>query len=358
MKSAAHGALSLPAGETLEILVFLTKHPIFGERAQLTLAGWDEASLLEAVRDPQTPATVLDYLSTPTHIRPSLAAALLDNAAVSNERLMELAQTVSRQLLGQILASPRVRSCAEVLRILLVRPDLKEDERAQLESDLQDLGALVSDAPGQEILEPELSQYLRAHAVEIEAEEGKPFRLIDWTVAEQAEITAVLPAAAHAAVNPGIVAARAMGLAAKSDPERLSPVQKIARMSVGERVNLAYRGNRDERGILIRDGARLVSAAVLDSPKITESEVESFAGMRNVGENVPRTIATKRKWMRSYALKRVLTANPRCPVEVALPLVKELLLADLKRLMGNKNVSDTVRNFALKTFKDKQQREH
>jgi hypothetical protein len=357
MKSAAHGALSLPAAETLEILVFLTGHSIFGERAQLTLAGWSEASLLEAARDAQTPPTVLDYLSAPAHIRPSLAPALLENPSVPDARLMELAQSVSREGLSHVLASSRVRANAEILRSLLVRPDLKDEERRQLESELQNMGALITDAPGQQVLEPELSQYLEAHAGEIAAEEGKPFRLIDWTVEEQAEISAVVPEAAHAAANPGMVAARAMGLAAKSDPERISPVQKIAKMSVGERVNLAYRGNRDERSILIRDGARLVSAAVLESPKITESEVESFAGMRNVGENVPRTIATKRKWMRSYALKRILTANPRCPTDVVLPMIKELLLADLKRLMGNKNVSDTVRNFAMKTFKEKQQRD-
>lgn len=358
MKSAAYGALSLPPSETLEILVFLTKHPIFGERAQLTLAAWDEPSLLEAVRDSQTPPAVLDYLSVPARLRPGLVPALLENVAVPHERLLELAQMGSRQILPQLLASPRVRSDAEVLRILLVRSDLGEQERVQLESDLQALGGLVTDAPGQEILEPELSQYLQTHAAEIESEEGKPFHLIDWTIEEQTEISAVVAAPAHAALNPGLVAVRAMGMAAKSDQERCSPVQKIARMNVGERVNLAYRGNRDERSILIRDGARLVSAAVLESPKMTESEVEAFAGMRNVGEHVPRIISMKRKWMRNYALKRVLTANPRCPVDVALPLVKELLLSDLRKLLANKNVSDTVRNFALKVFKEKQEREH
>ena len=217
MKSAAYGALSLPAAETLEILVFLTKHPIFGERAQLTLAGWDEASLLEAARDPRTTAEVLDYLSAPARIRLSLAPALVENASVPDERLMELAQTVSREVLGQVLASPRVRSNAEILRMLLVRSDLGDEERIQLESNLQSLGALVTDAPGQEILEPELSQDLQAHAAEIESEENKPFHLIDWTVEEQTEIAAVVPAVAHAAANPGVVAARAMGLAAKSD---------------------------------------------------------------------------------------------------------------------------------------------
>jgi len=356
LKSAAHGALSLPAFETLEILVLLAEHPVVGERAQLTLAGWDEARLLEAASAPHAPPAVLDYLSRPAHIRPNLVSALLENVAVPEARLLELAQTASRPVLVQMAASPRVRACAEVLRVLLVRPEL-EAERGQLESALQNLGALVTDAPGQEILEPELSQYLRDHAAEIAAEEGKPFRLIDWSVEEQAEIAAVSTASAHAGVNPGALAARAMGLAAAEERERVSPVQKIARMNIGERVQLAYRGTRDERFILIRDGARLVSAAVLESPKITEAEVETFAGLKNVGEHVLRTISMKRKWMRNYSLKRLLTANPRCPADAALPLIKELLLSDLRKLMINKNVSDTVRNFALKVFKDKKDRQ-
>ena len=42
MRSAAKGALALPAGEMLEILVFLTGNPVFAEQAKMTLAGWDE----------------------------------------------------------------------------------------------------------------------------------------------------------------------------------------------------------------------------------------------------------------------------------------------------------------------------
>ena len=41
MRAAARGALSLPESETIEILVYLANHPLFGEQARLTLAGWD-----------------------------------------------------------------------------------------------------------------------------------------------------------------------------------------------------------------------------------------------------------------------------------------------------------------------------
>jgi hypothetical protein len=106
------------------------------------------------------------------------------------------------------------------------------------------------------------------------------------------------------------------------------------------------------------DGAKVVSNAVLQCPKITDSEVEMFASMKNVSDTVLRGIASKRKFMKNYAVKRLLSANPRCPIDVALPLVKELLVMDLKNLSINKNVGDTVRRFAWKMWKEKTTAQH
>jgi hypothetical protein len=75
-------------------------------------------------------------------------------------------------------------------------------------------------------------------------------------------------------------------------------------MSVGERVQLAMKGTKDERFILIRDGSRVVSLAVLESPKVTDTEVEGFAAMKNVQEIVLRGIAAKRKFMKKYGVIR------------------------------------------------------
>ena len=61
-------------------------------------------------------------------------------------------------------------------------------------------------------------------------------------------------------------------------------------MGVAERMKAAMKGTKSERAILIRDPNKLVSAAVLSSPKLTESEVENFAKLANVSEEVLRTI--------------------------------------------------------------------
>ncbi len=341
MRAAARGALSLPEAESLEILVYLTKHPLFAEQARMTIAAWDEASALAAAADPATAAEVLDYLSAPENLRPRLVPALLENLSVPEARLLQLARNASRELLDKMLVSGRVRALPAVVRTLLQHPGLTSAQIEELKAALVTRDETLPDGPGQDLLEPELSRYLQEHADEIAAEREKPFRLIDWTVEEQTEIVAATPAAAAS------LAARTLA------SERVSPVQKIARMTVGERVQLALKGSRDERFILIRDGAKVVSHAVLESPKLNDSEVELYASMKNVSETVLRTIAAKRKFIKVYAVKRILTANPRCPLDVALPLLKELLVNDLKNLTMNKNVGDSVRKMATKIMREK-----
>jgi hypothetical protein len=97
----------------------------------------------------------------------------------------------------------------------------------------------------------------------------------------------------------------------------------------------------------------VVSAAVLESPKLTDSEVETFASMKNVQESVLRGIANKRKFVKLYPVIRSLVNNPRTPIDVALPFLNHLLLMDLRSLSINKNVGDLLRKMALRLFKDR-----
>jgi len=92
---------------------------------------------------------------------------------------------------------------------------------------------------------------------------------------------------------------------------------------------------------------------VLESPKLTDSEVEFFAAMRNVQEVVLRTIALKRKFMKVYGVIKALINNPRTPLDASLPLLAHLLLGDLKMLSMNKNVNDTIRKLAMKLYNQK-----
>jgi hypothetical protein len=135
--------------------------------------------------------------------------------------------------------------------------------------------------------------------------------------------------------------------------ERGSALQKISKLDVKGRIQLAMKGNKEERSLLIRDGTKVVALAVLESPKISDGEVERFASQKNILEAVLRGIPLKRRFAKNYAVIRNLVFNPRTPLDLSLGLVKNLLVSDLRNLAGNKEVSDTVRKLALKMFKQK-----
>ena len=137
------------------------------------------------------------------------------------------------------------------------------------------------------------------------------------------------------------------------DPKRENALQKINRLDVKGRIQLALKGNKEERSLLIRDGTKVVALAVLEAPKLADGEVEKFASQKNVLEAVLRQIPLKRRFMKNYIVVRNLCANPRTPLDLALGLMKNLLVQDLKNISGNKEVSETIRKLALKMYKQK-----
>ena len=138
--------------------------------------------------------------------------------------------------------------------------------------------------------------------------------------------------------------------AAASDEEaaRLSPAQTVAQMGFTQRLKAAMKGSRELRAILIRDTNRMVAAAVLSSPKLSESEVEAFARMPNVGEEVLRTIASNRAWVKNYPVVVALTRNSKTPLALSLNLMARLNDRDLAALSVDRNVPEALRVAARK----------
>jgi hypothetical protein len=122
----------------------------------------------------------------------------------------------------------------------------------------------------------------------------------------------------------------------------------LSSLSVVDRVKVAMRGTREQRAVLVRDANRIVSTAVLSSPKLTEAEVESFARMGNVSEDVLRIIASNRSWTKSYMVASALARNPKTPPTVSMPLVSRLNERDLKGLSVDRNAPEGLRIAARK----------
>jgi len=129
---------------------------------------------------------------------------------------------------------------------------------------------------------------------------------------------------------------------------RMTLTQKIARMNVVQRLTTALKGGREERMFLIRDPNKLVQRSVLQSPRLTENEVELFASQTNLSVEVLRAISLSRVFMKSSVITKNLTFNPKTPLDVSLSLAKRLNLSDLAKLTTNKNVPETLRSFAQK----------
>jgi hypothetical protein len=379
----------VPPQETIEILVYLAlHHKLFSERARLTLAGWDEKASLAAAADPKTSPEVLGYFVSPENVRTRLLPALAENPSISEEALDGLAVSGSRSVVDALLTSPRVMSSPRLLQALQSNASLRPNELAEMGKKLAALeaspaaasGATEADAPD-EVVEGAVIKYLEENATELAAEKDKPFQPIGMahedvsgeaaheagTQAAAATPNANADAAKSAAVKSATVAAGKSAAAAAAahakkhpvvghEERRDSTLQKISKLDIKGRISLAMRGSKEERSILIRDGTKLVALAVLESPKVSDGEVEGFALQKNVLESVLRAIPMKRRFAKNYNITRNLVYNPRTPLDLSLGLMKGLLIHDLKNLSGNKEVSDTIRKLALRMFKQKMEK--
>jgi hypothetical protein len=129
-------------------------------------------------------------------------------------------------------------------------------------------------------------------------------------------------------------------------------VQRLSKMSFTERLKAAMNGSREMRAILVRDTNKMIAQAVLSSPKVTEPEIESFAKMANVSEEVLRTIAHRRGWMKNYGIVLALVKNSKTPVAISMNLMPRLNSRDLQMLSIDRNVPEPLRVAARKKVVD------
>ncbi len=154
----------------------------------------------------------------------------------------------------------------------------------------------------------------------------------------------------HGPSNPIDEAALAEAAAAvESDlARRQTLIQRLAKMTVAQRVQFAMKGGSEARRTLIRDNNKVVQRAVLQSPRLTDQEVEAFASMSSLTDEILRLIAGNRSFRKNYVVVRNLLNNPKTPLDVSLHMLPMLNAVDLKRLTTNKNIPETLRTTANK----------
>lgn len=131
--------------------------------------------------------------------------------------------------------------------------------------------------------------------------------------------------------------------AAQDDDKASDDHRLVSSLAIADRLKLATKGTREQRAQLIRDSNRIVATAVLTSPKLTESEVEAFAKMGNVSEDVLRIIGTNRNWLKNYGIVHAVTRNPKTPPAISMQLMHRLTEKDIKMLSTDRNVPEALR---------------
>jgi hypothetical protein len=155
------------------------------------------------------------------------------------------------------------------------------------------------------------------------------------------------------AIDHGALAEAAL----EAEPDlgkRQTLLQRLATMTVAQRVQFAIKGGSEARRTLIRDSNKVVQRAVLQSPRLTDQEVEAFASMTSLTDEILRLIAKNRNFRKNYVVVRNLMNNPKTPLDVSLHMLPILNALDLKRLCVNKNIPETLRTTANKLQRQRQ----
>jgi hypothetical protein len=171
-------------------------------------------------------------------------------------------------------------------------------------------------------------------------------------------VTAEQKAQLHELRGTGIDNGALAEAALEAEPDlgkRQTLLQRLATMTVSQRVQFAIKGGSEARRTLIRDSNKVVQRAVLQSPRLTDQEVEAFASMSSLTDEILRLIAKNRNFRKNYVVVRNLMNNPKTPLDVSLHMLPILNPLDLKRLCTNKNIPETLRTTANKLQRQRQE---
>lgn len=255
--------------------------------------------------------------------------ALIRNRAVGDAAVAELARRAGPHAQEVIVINQaRIIRSPSILDALLENPSLSPDARRRA-------------------LETKEEFFEKRARLEQLAQEDLPLEpdLIDAPLDAIADL--LERAEKETDSTPTIVA---LGETEKDDPKKASLWARLYFMTVAEKVQLAFRGDRTVRMLLVRDRNKLICSAVMRNPRMSEQEAESIASMRNVEEEVLRLIGMRRDWMSKYNIALTLCRNPKAPVGVVLPLINRLTLRDLKGLKDDRGVQQVVREMARKAY--------
>jgi hypothetical protein len=362
--AAARGLLPLPQADLLEALIHLSndKDPEVARAAQGTLDAQQPGDLLSVAKAGDAAPSVLGYFASLANATREIHEAVAGNNNTPDQAIALLAGITSDASLLELITlnQQRLIRAPEIIDAILLNPArtpeaerrAKETRREFFEKErgvrqiAQELRARGNSAAAEFFESAELAPLAGEMSVDDAWAIAQHIEVSDddiddtWLTREFIEETPEQIAAnAQAVIN-------AERLEGDASPERISLIRRIMFMTVKDRVKLGLKGDREARGILIRDSNKVVATAVMHNPRLNDHEVENIAAMRTVAEEVLRLIGMNHAWARSYPIIHNLARNPRTPMATAVHILSRIRTKDLKAISLNRNVSEAVRRQA------------
>lgn len=313
-----------------------------------TMKSLPEHVVSSVLSDEMTPTELLDYFARSTQNMSQVKAIIL-NRSTSDATIEHIAETVHSQDLLELITNDKERLFRSegIVEALCGNPSLK---RSAIEELISYLGQyLIDEDKIPDFLKEELAQNYSDDDQESDVAHGN--QLIDFgsniisdsqdVFLDKVELSDDLIKEADTEV---------------SEQPRGMLFNKIKGMNFSERLKLAVLGNREARSLLIRDQNKMIACSVLRNPRLTESEVLLIAQSKVVDEDVLRTIAETRRWVRRYQIKYSLVSNPKTPSHLSLNFMRYIRDRDLRSIMNDKNIPGVVTAAAARVIKERVRR--
>lgn len=323
-KFAARGLAPVPAGEMLQILVLLLEDQDgeISSQARATLSAMPDNDAVPQLREDGCGPEVLAYFARERSSH-AVYEAIVSNRAAPAETIAQLAPVVSPDLLERILDN-RVR----LLRLPAILDGIRQNPAAT----------------------PQVLRQVREIEEEFLSGKRKEYTVGTAGKEDQAA-TEIATEATEAPELPDELSLE--GLPVDPEAREAALNKRISKLTPRQKIQLALMGSREDRALLIRDPNRQICLSVLESPKLSDVEVEGFASMRNVSDEVLRQIGSSKEWTRSYGVAHALVKNPRTPAMTAQRMLPRLTARDLALLVRDRGISEAVRRGAERLVKQR-----
>lgn len=368
MLAAASGMLPLPQSELLEVLVALRESTDveLADTAKETLASQEANDLLTAAKDNETAPSVLNYLATLTENAQAIHEAVVLNNQTSDEAIASLASASTDGALLNLIATNQQRLVRfpKIIDAILDNPGRSPDAERHARETKKEF--FEKERGAQQIAQELRTKGNGAAAEFFETADFSTGLTVEdaWLLAEHIEVSDAeidmswLPTERYEGFEAETQEEREANFKrtlefeqrelGELSQDRVSMIRRIMFMNVKDRMRMAMKGDREARGILIRDSNRIVATSVINNPRVTEQEAENIAAMRTVVDQVLRLISLNRNWARSYPIIHNLVRNPRTPIPTVVGILPRIRTKDLLNLAQNRNVSEAARRQALR----------